>query len=550
MDRRDLERKFRQVYYMAEEISAKSEIISVYLYNGFHEYSLLSFVNDEVKKYFNIKDKEYDFYLRVVFDKNVPSDGYNIKIMSDKKIFLEVSNRRGVIFGLNALYSLVEVRDCIAYLPILKIQDYPSFKTRGIIEGFYGEPWSHKDRLDSIKFLKEHRMNTYMYAPKDDVYHRNLWRKLYEGEQLDKLLELIESCKENNIAFWYCISPGKDFKYTDNEDFKCLYKKLEQVINKGVNKFALLLDDIDYRLKEENENRFYRPGIAHSYISNKVNEFLKNEVIESELIMCPTEYATNFNSEYIDDIKNHLNNDIKVIWTGYNCCAEVISYEESKNIREYFGHELVFWDNYPVNDWQKERIFLGPLVNRGKKLPIYGQSMISNPMNQWHLSKVALITISEYMWNTESYNSEEAYERAILEVAGENLYNAMRVFCYANRYCVAEYYKFKDLEAAISKKEIDYIFVFYNNVENAMEEVVMKSNKNIGKELEPWVKAFRNQMNLLRAYKNNEDITGLAKICSEDKFTLGIPNVLNVLNKFGVTKLKYKNYERKNYWDM
>ncbi len=46
------------------------------------------------------------------------------------------------------------------------------FQTRGVIEGFYGPPWSHQDRLDVLRFMGREGLNTYIYAPKDDPYHR------------------------------------------------------------------------------------------------------------------------------------------------------------------------------------------------------------------------------------------------------------------------------------------------------------------------------------------------------------------------------------------
>lgn len=52
---------------------------------------------------------------------------------------------------------------------------------RGIVEGFYGTPWSHADRLEMLHFSKEKKFNAYIYAPKDDPYHRAKWREPYHG---------------------------------------------------------------------------------------------------------------------------------------------------------------------------------------------------------------------------------------------------------------------------------------------------------------------------------------------------------------------------------
>ncbi len=50
---------------------------------------------------------------------------------------------------------------------------------RGIVEGFYGTPWTTTDRMDILGFCGEHGLNAYIYAPKDDPYHRDKWREPY-----------------------------------------------------------------------------------------------------------------------------------------------------------------------------------------------------------------------------------------------------------------------------------------------------------------------------------------------------------------------------------
>jgi hypothetical protein len=67
------------------------------------------------------------------------------------------------------------------------IADFPSFAERGVVEGFYGTPWTHQDRVDILRFEGAHGMNVYYYAPKDDPYHRKLWRDAYPPEAQQRL---------------------------------------------------------------------------------------------------------------------------------------------------------------------------------------------------------------------------------------------------------------------------------------------------------------------------------------------------------------------------
>ena len=64
---------------------------------------------------------------------------------------------------------------------------------KGVIEGFYGRPWSQRQRLKLHVVMQELELNTYLYCPKDDLKHRVLWRECYTGDELQRLRTLIES---------------------------------------------------------------------------------------------------------------------------------------------------------------------------------------------------------------------------------------------------------------------------------------------------------------------------------------------------------------------
>ncbi|MBJ8193264.1 beta-N-acetylglucosaminidase domain-containing protein, partial [Bacillus cereus] len=89
--------------------------------------------------------------------------------------------------GMDALHLLLQVEQERCTLPVMSIRDEPSFPVRGIIEGFYGKPWSFADRMDAVRFMAAHRMNTFMYAPKEEPYHRELWREPYPEDTFDQI---------------------------------------------------------------------------------------------------------------------------------------------------------------------------------------------------------------------------------------------------------------------------------------------------------------------------------------------------------------------------
>ncbi len=71
-----------------------------------------------------------------------------------------------------------------------------------MVEGFYGPPWSHRDRLEVIAFCAERGMNAYVYAPKDDPYHRDQWRDPYPAGKLAELVELVEQAAELYVGMF------------------------------------------------------------------------------------------------------------------------------------------------------------------------------------------------------------------------------------------------------------------------------------------------------------------------------------------------------------
>ena len=83
------------------------------------------------------------------------------------------------------------------------------FAIRGAIEGFYGHPWSHEQRLDLIDFLGARGMNSFMYSPKDDPLLREHWRAPYDGQSLARLTELVRRCEAAGMELTWCISPPR-----------------------------------------------------------------------------------------------------------------------------------------------------------------------------------------------------------------------------------------------------------------------------------------------------------------------------------------------------
>ena len=100
---------------------------------------------------------------------------YSLSI-SDKGVEITGFDERGAFYGLQTLRQLLEQND--TSLMAMTVTDWPDMPNRGVVEGFYGTPWSHQVRLSLIDFYGRHKMNNYIYGPKDDPYHSSPhWRQ-------------------------------------------------------------------------------------------------------------------------------------------------------------------------------------------------------------------------------------------------------------------------------------------------------------------------------------------------------------------------------------
>jgi hypothetical protein len=300
------------------------------------------------------------------------------------------------------------------------IADYPSFGIRGIIEGFYGPPWSHRDRLDMLRFEGQHSLNTYIYAPKDDPYHRKLWREPYPSKQMKRLRELIAAARDNFVHFTFAISPGLSMVYSSDVEFRTLTRKLESVAQLGVTDFALLLDDVPQELVHpEDRARFKTLAEAHSYLINRLYDHLKSLSPQNRLAVCPTTYTNEWgNRGYLRELGAGVNPEIPLEWTGTEVIPSTITAAQADEWGAYIRRKPLIWDNFPVNDNHPWRLILDPLRGRDAALATHVQGLFSNPMYQAHASMIPLQTVSDYLWNPTAYDPQESRAHALVSQYG------------------------------------------------------------------------------------------------------------------------------------
>ena len=161
----------------------------------------------------------------------------------------------------------------------------------GVVEGFYGRPWSSAQRRQLFAWMKTWGMNTYLYAPKDDLKHRLFWRELYSESEADALKQLIGDCRSKGLRFIYAIAPGLDLSFSSRKDLARLRRKADHLVDLGCRDFTLAFDDIQPVLSKEDSKRFDSIADAQCVVANSFLDHLREQVPEATLCFCPTHYC-------------------------------------------------------------------------------------------------------------------------------------------------------------------------------------------------------------------------------------------------------------------
>jgi hyaluronoglucosaminidase len=292
------------------------------------------------------------------------------------------------------------------------------FAIRGVIEGFYGNPWTHEQRLDMIRFIGSRGMNTYVYGPKDDPLVRRRWRDRYDGAALARLAEVVAAGKAAGVDIVYAISPGLSIRYSSVGDLGELVAKLEQVAVLGIRTFALLLDDLPVELiHDEDRATFVDLAHAHATLASQVAEDLGPA---RSLMVCPLVYHGTADDPYLDQLGAALDPRVDVMWTGREICSHVLATDDARRFEAVTGRPPLYWDNYPVNDVAMGfELHIGPYVGRDPDLHTASRGILANPMELPEASKIPLGTIADYLADPEGYDPEASIARAIRDVAGD-----------------------------------------------------------------------------------------------------------------------------------
>ncbi len=435
---------------------------------------------------------KYTVTLGVAGDKAVgkaaalKAEGYTLTI-TQKGITLVGADEQGLYYGVQTLLASMAQ----GVLEVCTVKDWPDVPFRGVVEGFYGTPWSHSARLSQLEFYGRHKLNVYIYGPKDDPYHRDHWRVPYPEEEGKRIRELVKAAQENGVNFYWAIHPGIDIQWT-TADRDALIQKLEKMYDLGVRSFAVFFDDI-----WGEGTRADKQAELLNYIDD---HFIQQKHDVSPLVMCPTEYNRAWSDDkkgYLRTLGSRMNKSVHIMWTG-NSVVHCIDKESMEWINQRIDRKAYIWWNFPVSDFVRDHILLGPAYGNGLDIAADMAGFVSNPMEHAEASKVALYGIADYTWNMQHYDADTDWERAIAELLPDNA-RALRTFALYNKDLGQNGHGFRREEGDEIKTTaadalngsataVDTLMTKCSELKNAADILLAdKSNSELIRELRPWL---------------------------------------------------------------
>ncbi len=416
------------------------------------------------------------------------AQGYYLK-SEPGKVIIAGTDPVGTYYGVQSFLQLMQK----SAVPSVEVKDWPDNPVRGIVEGYYGNPWSQEDRLDMMReFMPHARLNLYIYGPKDDPYHKSEWASAYPADKAAQISELATEGLKNKVHFVWAMHPGNSI---EGDNLTKAVDKFNKMYDLGVRQFAVFFDDISN----------YDVNKQVAYLNHINAEVVKKHSDVAPLIVCPSQYNRGWsgNGDYHATMGANLDSDIEVMWTG----AGVVDIKLGDASRWYSekagGRKPLIWENYPVNDYgySVRPLMMSPYPAPDADINTLTTGITSNPMEYYYASKVALYGMGDFTWNQTGYNDWQSWEKALGFIMPDHK-EAFKTFCYSSFYypanthgLVVPYEETPDFKALIDGNETYSASAYeaYFNKQVAAGSQLLEANTPLTAEINEFLNYYKIQ---------------------------------------------------------
>ncbi len=405
---------------------------------------------------------------RTVFGLAAKYDKHIVSITSGTAGHAEITvlgeNTDAAFCGLASIEQILDTYGKADFtIPCGTLYDYADQQNRGLVEGYYGVPYPVDVKKDLMRFMMRHKMNSYMYGAKSDPYHSAQWKDAYpqtisqQQRELGYLTqnmvkELTEVSYQTKVNFIWAIHPGNAFlgSSTVVNDIMSKFKKM---YNLGIRQFAIFVDDVsipttdaDFQLNADRVTAVQRSIEAEW---NKEGALPADTVKPLQFV--PQIYCSSFagggepqRKAFFTALSTTPAN-VAVYTTGWGVWS-VPNSGDVEQVRQYLGRDVAWWWNYPCNDNDANKLFpMDMYTNFSDESHISSSAkvdaalanclgVLSNPMQQGEVSKIALFGVADYAWNNDAFNNQANWKASFPAIVGEERADALKTLCPYLRY--------------------------------------------------------------------------------------------------------------------
>jgi hyaluronoglucosaminidase len=290
----------------------------------------------------------------------------------------------------------------------------------GVIEGFFGKPWSWDDRAAYAAFLSGLGFGFYIYAPKQDRYLRQNWRKAWPETTAERAAAISRIYRDNGLKFGIGLSPFELHRDDKAGNAAALRRKARELNRAAPDILCIQFDDM----------RGATPDLAEQHA--RIVDEICNASTAGKFIVCPTYYSFDPILEkifgaapdnYLADLGRLLDPRIDIFWTGPHICSRRYPTPHLARVAELLRRHPFLWDNYPVNDSAAMAPFLhlGPFRDRPRSLRSKIAGHAVNPMNQPWLSRIPLCSLADSYAAGPAYDPDRSFVAACNTLCGAEL---------------------------------------------------------------------------------------------------------------------------------
>jgi hyaluronoglucosaminidase len=295
----------------------------------------------------------------------------------------------------------------------------------GIIEGFFGRPWSWDARRHAVRTLAPHHYRFYLYAPKADAYLRRRWQEPHPAAEQGELAAFAAFCRDAGVRFGIGLSPFELHVASGEHWQEMIEAKLGMLAGIGIDDLAILFDDMRGDIPDLADRQ--AAIVAHA----------ADRGLASRMLCCPSYYSDDpildraFGRRpeaYLESLGRLLDPAVEIMWTGEEVCSREMSPRHLDRVAGQIGRKPFLWDNYPVNDGplMSQHLHLRAFTGRPAAIGAHISAHGVNPASQPMLSLVPALTLAMSYAQGPAYCYGAAFDEAAATVFGEPLARRLR----------------------------------------------------------------------------------------------------------------------------